>query len=131
MSRNSEPDPTMTPGNGGTADEHRPTAPVPQDARTPDRGSRSGLSAAIWTALIVGALILVLLLIFILQNNVPARFQYFTWSFELPLGVAMLLAALAGILIAGIAGSVRIALLSHRLKKSTRALTGATSAHQR
>ncbi len=81
-----------------------------------------GMSAGMWLSLILGAVVLVLLLIFILQNNVPANFQYFGWSFELPLGVAMLFAAIGGIFIAGIVGSVRIFILGRRLKKVSKAL---------
>src|SRR5690625_5744665 len=70
-----------------------------------------------WISLIIRAVIVVLLLIFIVQNNVAAQFQYFGWQFELPLGVAMLFAAIGGILIAGLIGSVRIFVLNRRLKK--------------
>lgn len=82
----------------------------------------AGMSAGMWASLILGAVIVVLLLIFILQNNVPADFQYFGWQFQLPLGIAMLFAAIGGIFIAGIIGSVRIFVLSRRLKKITKAL---------
>ncbi|MCT1551224.1 LapA family protein [Brevibacterium casei] len=82
---------------------------------------RGGMSAGMWISLILGAAIVVLLLIFILQNNVPADFQYFGWQFQLPLGVAMLFAAIGGIFVAGIIGSVRIFVLSRRLKKIERA----------
>ena len=81
---------------------------------------RGGMSAGMWISLILGAAIVVLLLIFILQNNVPADFQYFGWQFQLPLGVAMLFAAIGGIFVAGIIGSVRIFVLSRRLKKIER-----------
>ncbi|MCM1012089.1 MULTISPECIES: lipopolysaccharide assembly protein LapA domain-containing protein [unclassified Brevibacterium] len=80
-----------------------------------------GMSAGMWISLILGAVIVVLLLIFILQNNVPADFQYFGWQFQLPLGVAMLFAAIGGILVAGIIGSVRIFVLGRRLKKIEKA----------
>lgn len=79
------------------------------------------MSAGMWFSLILGAIIVVLLLIFILQNNVPAQFQYFGWQFQLPLGVAMLFAAIGGILVAGIIGSVRIFVLGRKLKKIEKA----------
>lgn len=113
-----------------TVEQVGDTAPQTEAAHTPEKAqtpppepkSSGGLSAGIWASLIIGALILVLLLIFIIQNNVTAQFQYFGWQFSLPLGVAMLLAAIAGILVAGLAGSVRIAVLSRRLKKANRSL---------
>jgi uncharacterized integral membrane protein len=88
----------------------------------PSTKAGSGMSAGMWVSLILGAVIVVLLLIFILQNNVPAEFKYFGWQFELPLGVAMLFAAIGGILIAGIIGSVRIFVLNRKLRKINKAL---------
>ena len=82
----------------------------------------AGMSAGMWASLILGAVIVVLLLIFILQNNGPADFQYFGWQFQLPLGIAMLFAAIGGIFIAGIIGSVRIFVLNRKLKKISKAL---------
>ncbi|WP_166971256.1 LapA family protein [Brevibacterium atlanticum] len=94
----------------------------PQTGELPSTQAGPGMSAGMWVSLILGAIIVVLLLIFILQNNVPAEFEYFGWQFELPLGVAMLFAAIGGILIAGIIGSVRIFVLNRKLKKIHKAL---------
>ena len=82
-----------------------------------DSHQRQGVTGGTWIALILGTLILVLLLIFILQNNVPADFAYFGFEFNLPLGVAMLFAAIAGVLIAALLGSVRLFKLSRRVRK--------------
>lgn len=116
-------------------DDPRNTAPDasaadrPADGREPavrqqvgtdpalDEHQKQGISGAMWTALILGLLILVLLLVFILQNNVPADFTYMAWEFSLPLGVAMLFAAIAGALIMGLVGSVRLFRLGHRVRK--------------
>ncbi len=104
------------------------SGPPPEEGREPDPQQVStdpaldehqgrGVSGAMWIALLLGLLVLVLLLVFILQNNVPADFRYFGWSFSLPLGVAMLLAAVAGALIMGLVGSVRLFRLGHRVRK--------------
>ena len=97
----------------------REPAVRPQTATDPalDGHQKQGVSGAAWTALILGLLILILLLVFILQNNVPADFNYLGWQFSLPLGVAMLLAAVAGALIMGLVGSVRLFKLGHRVRK--------------
>lgn len=97
-----------------------PTGPAPTGTSRVEKQS-GGMSAGMWFSLILGAIIVVLLLIFILQNNVPAQFQYFGWQFQLPLGVAMLFAAIGGILVAGIIGSVRIFVLGRKLKKIEKA----------
>lgn len=97
----------------------REPAVRPQTATDPalDGHQKQGVSGAAWTALILGLLILILLLVFILQNNVPADFNYLGWQFSIPLGVAMLLAAVAGALIMGLVGSVRLFKLGHRVRK--------------
>jgi uncharacterized integral membrane protein len=62
----------------------------------------------------------VLLLIFILQNTKSVKVSFFTASGSMPLGVALLLAAVGGVLIAGVAASLRIWQLRHRLKAPRR-----------
>ncbi|MBM7815636.1 putative integral membrane protein [Brevibacterium paucivorans] len=112
--------------NGASAAEEDMQVPQAQHTDEPvyDQSSnatkqeKSGVSAFVWVALILGALILVLLLVFVMQNNQPVDISYFAWSFSMPLGVALLLAAIAGILIAAIIGTVRIILLGRRLKRA-------------
>ena len=88
-----------------------------QHAAQPAPKSRMGV---VWASLIVGALLLILLLVFVIQNNVSTQFEYFTWQFNLPLGVAMLLAAIAGALIMALAGSVRMIQMGWELRKFRR-----------
>ncbi len=116
-----------TPGSDASAE--RPTSlAVPSDPElagdgqdftpTPGTPTRSGgRTAVLWTALICGAIVLILLLIFIIQNNVPTRFEYFTAQFQLPLGVAMLLAAIAGALVMALVGSVRMVQMSWTIRR--------------
>ena len=112
---------TGAPARGGAG------APVEHQRNTQDipaTDTKGGLSGGVWVSLILGAIITIMLLVFIIQNNTAAQFQYFGWTFSLPLGVAMLLAAIAGVLVAGIIGSVRIFILSRKLKKVQKAIGG-------
>jgi len=84
---------------------------------TLDGHQKQGITGGTWIALILGTLILILLLVFILQNNVSADFAFFGLDFSLPLGVAMLFAAIAGVLIAALLGSVRLFKLSRRVRR--------------
>ncbi|MDO5662563.1 MAG: lipopolysaccharide assembly protein LapA domain-containing protein [Brachybacterium sp.] len=77
-------------------------------------GSRTG---GVWAALILGAIVLIMLLIFVVQNSARTNFEYITWTFALPLGVAMLLAAIAGALVMALVGSVRMFQMSRTIKK--------------
>lgn len=88
---------------GGPAPEG-PTVPTPVDRR-PVAHSRTGV---LWMGLILSALVLLFLLIFILQNSAPVQITFLGLSGTLPTGVALLLAAIAGLLLVAIPGGLRI-----------------------
>lgn len=103
-------------------DDHAPHA-ADTDRRTPaerlpeEPVASGSKTTAIWVALILGAIILILLLIFVIQNSTRSQFEYFAWTFQLPLGVAMLLAAIAGALVMALVGSVRMIQMSMQLRR--------------
>ena len=74
-------------------------------------------AGALWSALIAGFLILILLLIFITQNTTSTPFQFLGWHWNLPLGVAILLAAVVGGLLTVAVGTARILQLRRAAKK--------------
>ena len=76
------------------------------------RRSRTGV---LWAGLILSALVLLLLLVFILQNSNPVPIYFFALDGVLPLG-ALLLPAIAGVLLVAIPGSLRIM----QLRRATR-----------
>jgi putative membrane protein len=69
------------------------------------RHSRLG---GLWVGLIVAAVVLVLLLIFVLQNSQTVQVDYFGFSGHLPLAVAILLGVAAGALLVALPGTIRI-----------------------
>ncbi|MFE7421798.1 lipopolysaccharide assembly protein LapA domain-containing protein [Rhodococcus sp. NPDC057529] len=78
----------------------------------PDIARRKGIrhtrTGALWTGLVIGVLVLVLLLVFILQNLDSITLELFGWDFSWPLGVALLFASIGGAVIMAFAGGVRI-----------------------
>ena len=78
-------------------------------------------TASIWTSLTAGFLILIVLLIFITQNTGLAQLAFFGWRCTLPLGVAILLAAVGGGLITVLAGTARMYQLRRAAKKNLEA----------
>jgi uncharacterized integral membrane protein len=102
---------TPVPPSGVTPDPDASSSLHPDVAR--GKGIRGTRTGALWTALIVGVLILLLLLVFILQNLDSVTLELFAWDFSLPLGVALLFAAIAGAVIVGLAGGLRILQLRH------------------
>ena len=67
-----------------------------------------------WAAIVVGLLLLVVLLIFILENGQRAKVSFFGAHTQLPEGVALLLAAVIGGLFVVLAGVARILQLRSR-----------------
>ena len=68
-------------------------------------------TSGIWVAVGFFAVILLLLLIFILQNGTQVSVSYLGMHGHLPLGVALLLAAVSGVLLVVLAGAARISQL--------------------
>jgi uncharacterized integral membrane protein len=98
-----------------------PVAPAAPPAPIPESAVKFTRAGALWSALIVGFLILIVLLIFISQNTESAQFAFLGWHCRLPLGVAILLAAVLGGLIAVLAGTARIVQLRRAAKKNLKA----------
>lgn len=101
-----------------------PTNPPPKSGATPKPGAAPKEPAiaftragALWSSLIAGFLILIVLLIFITQNTATTTFQFLGWHWSLPLGVAILLAAVVGGLITVAVGTARIVQLRRAAKK--------------
>lgn len=93
-------------------------APAPK-AGKPPKEPAIGLTraGALWSSLVAGFLILILLLIFITQNTATTEFTFLSWHWSLPLGVAILLAAVVGGLITVAVGTARILQLRRAAKQ--------------
>jgi uncharacterized integral membrane protein len=91
-----------------------------EDEQVPATPPRTRTSAA-FQGFVAGALVLILLLIFILENTQSIKVSYFGAGGHLPLGVALLLAAVGGALLVGILGAARIAQVRRHAKRRARA----------
>jgi uncharacterized integral membrane protein len=78
-------------------------------------------TAALWSALIVGFVILILLLVFIMQNTDSATVHFIAWEWNLPIGVGVLLAAVSGGVLTFAAGTARILQLRRAAKRNLKA----------
>ncbi|AHC23109.1 MULTISPECIES: LapA family protein [Mycobacteriaceae] len=99
---------------------HQPigtSEPVPP----PEDNVKFTRAAALWTSLIIGFLVLIVLLIFIAQNTDQGTFHFLGWNWTLPLGVALLLAAVGGGLLAVLVGAARIVQLRIAARKNLKA----------
>jgi lipopolysaccharide assembly protein A len=106
------------PGQPGPFSEApAPTQATPLPQHRIHRTRVSGL----WVAIGCFAIVLLLLLIFILQNGRTVDISYMGAHGHLPLGVALLLAAVCGILLVALAGTARILQLRATARRHRRA----------
>ena len=99
-----------------TQGEVAPVAQAEQQERT-HQNVKGSVAASTWAALIIGALVLILLLVFILQNQTEAQLVFFGWEWSFPIGIGMLIAAIAGALIMAMVGIVRMTQLRRQIKR--------------
>ena len=102
------PEPAAPPQQAAPEPAASPAAAPHQLPQHRIKRTRTG---GIWVAVGFFAVILLLLLIFILQNNTDVSVSYLGMHGHLPLGVALLLAAVCGVLLVVLAGTARIAQL--------------------
>jgi uncharacterized integral membrane protein len=108
------PEPLPVDSSGKPPAKKKPVVP-------PNEASKFTRAGALWSALAVGFLVLVLLLVFIVQNGDSTTIHMFGWAWNLPVGVALLLGAIAGGLLTFLAGSVRILQLRRAAKINLKA----------
>ena len=93
------------------------TTPPPTTGRDPLRSSRTGRA---WLGVVALAVVLVLLIIFIAQNTRSVTVSVLGWEGSTSLAVALLVAAVAGLFLAAVAGSLRILQLRTRVRRDQR-----------
>ena len=67
--------------------------------------------------LVLGAILTIVMMVFILQNLDSAKVSFLAWEYEIPTGIAMLLSAVAGALITAAVGGVRILQVKRQARK--------------
>jgi uncharacterized integral membrane protein len=88
----------------GEPDTNPPTAAAEAASRTTTR-TRTG---AAWVGICVAALLLVVLIIFMLQNTRSVQVTFFGMHGDLPLAMALLIAAVGAAILTMIVGGARI-----------------------
>jgi uncharacterized integral membrane protein len=108
----------MSTDPSGLPDQPPAAPPVVGSGPPAESAVKYTRTAGVWSSLTGGFLILIVLLIFITQNTKTADFAFLGWHWSLPLGVAVLLAAVSGGLITVLAGTARIFQLRRAAKKN-------------
>jgi uncharacterized integral membrane protein len=109
-----------SPVSDGAPTLQSPDAPSEPDLTETAPASPTGRTriSGAWVGIVIGVVVLVLLLSFIIQNSQSVKVSFFTVSGHIPLGVALLLAAVGGVLLAAVVASLRIWQLRHRLHQA-------------
>jgi uncharacterized integral membrane protein len=103
---------TDTPGNQGRPIPPAPgtipapgTTPAPAPAPEERHVTRAGM---VWAAVATALAVMVLLIVFILQNQDYVQVRYFGLEGAVPLGIALVIAAVGGGILVAVAGAARI-----------------------
>ena len=88
---------------------------------------KGSFAGGTWIALIAGALLLIVLLVFIMQNQNQVDLVLFAWNFRFPAGIGFLLAAIGGALIMALVGGVRMFQLRRQIIKTNKNLVEVAS----
>ncbi|MFT4471206.1 lipopolysaccharide assembly protein LapA domain-containing protein [Arthrobacter sulfonylureivorans] len=99
----------VEPGTGG------PVSGRPTGTQANQRNTRLGM---IWTSVVIALILLVLLIIFIAQNQDQVLLRYFGFEGQVGLGLALFIAAVAGGIVVAAAGAARIIQLRLRDRKT-------------
>ncbi len=100
------------------AEEVTPVQPAPaRTGATTKKRTRPTRISGTWIAVIAGLIVLVVLLVFILQNLDPATVHFFGAEGSLPLAIAMLFSAIGGAVLVALIGGARILQLRKQARR--------------
>jgi len=120
-SRSGGPAPAVSPGGKSAEDGKRAKGAKRSAGRTEKDPLRRSRAGGFYLGIIALGIVLVLLIIFLVQNTDPATVRFLGFEGETPLAVALLISASAGLFLAGIAASLRIFQLRRRVKSDRKA----------
>jgi uncharacterized integral membrane protein len=95
-------------------------AAAPSSAAPRPYGRERTRTSVTFNALLAGAVVLILLLVFTLENTQSVKITYFGADGHIALGIALLLAAVGGALLVGLVGAARLLQLRRRMHRSAK-----------
>ena len=115
---------TTDPSSSGT-DEGPAEITTSEGSSSPGRRApRVTRASAAWVATGVALLLLILLIVFILENSTKVEVQFLGMSGTIPLGMALLIAAVGGGVVVGIAGVARVTQLRMNARRTRQSISG-------
>ena len=101
--------PEQDPADSSLPAEPEVAAPADGEATLAEHTIEPTRTSMVWTMVGIGVVLLVAILVFILQNSQRVRMRFLMVNGTLPLGVALLFAALLALLVL-VAGAARVLL---------------------
>lgn len=117
----SDEGPMETPSSEEVSSGEVPPAAPPPEAGAPPLTRAS----AVWVATGAALLLLILLIVFMLQNTTKVDVHFLGLSGTIPLGMALLIAAVGGGVVVAIAGIARVTQLRLNARRTRKATTSA------
>jgi len=109
---------TTDPSSSGTDEGPAETTTSEASSSPRRRAPRVTRASAAWVATGVALLLLVLLIVFILENSTRVEVQFLGMSGTIPLGMALLIAAVGGGVVVAIAGVARVTQLRMNARRT-------------
>ena len=100
--------PEPAPADNSVPAEPEVAAPADAEATLAEHTIEPTRTSMVWTMVGIGVVLLVAILVFILQNGQRVQVRFLMVDGTLPLGVALLFAALLGALLVLVAGAARV-----------------------
>ena len=117
---------TTDPAPSTPSDEGSTGTPSVRDGSPPAPGGpRLTRASAVWVATGAALVLLVLLIVFVLQNSTKVELHFLGLSATIPLGMALLIAAVGGGVVVAIAGIARVSQLRMNARRTRRGTTRA------
>ena len=100
------------------ASSDAPLPPPPDSLAERPEPIASTRASRAWIRVLPALIVLLVLLIFIFQNNQDVKISFLGWSGRLPLSVALLASTALGVLVLLILGSVRMVQLRRQVRRN-------------
>jgi lipopolysaccharide assembly protein A len=100
--------PAQAPADGSVPAEPEVTVPSSAEPTLPQHTVEPTRTSMVWTMVGIGVVLSLAILVFILQNGQRVRVRFLMANGTLPLGAALLFAALLGALLVLVAGAARV-----------------------
>lgn len=117
-------DPTQTSAGAShgstTGETGREVQPAPSAGASVTAPARATAAGRVWVAIAIAVIVLALLIIFIAENSRDVTISFLGAKGTLSLGLALLIAAVAGVVITLLAGTARILQLRREVRRRGR-----------